>query len=59
MLGMEVYLTLFQDAVTITRQLVEIEVNEVTQMRENKRISEAELNYRVKEIAKKSLDADK
>lgn len=58
-IGMEVFLTIFQNAVAIAPQLVKMENDDAIELYESKKISKAELTYRVKEIAKKSCDADR
>lgn len=58
-IGMEIFLSLFQDIVTIAPKLVRYDLNNVIQVHGNKSISETELRWRIISIAEKSIDADK
>lgn len=58
-IGMEIFLSLFQNAVTIAPHLVESDLQNVIKLYEDKSISETELYWRIGRIAKTSIDADK
>lgn len=58
-IGMEVYLSLFENVVSITPQLIEIELVNTMQLYEDGSLSEVELHWRIKRIVKLSQDANK
>lgn len=57
--GLEVFLSILQNAVTITPRLIENELMQTNQQYEKKAINEVELNVKFGNIVRQSQDADK
>lgn len=58
-IGMEVFLSLFENVVSITPQLIGSELDDIIQQYEDGAVSEVELHWRIKRIVKLSQDANK
>lgn len=57
-IGLECFLSLLENAVTITPRLIESDLKQTIQLYEKKSITELELNLRIGNITKQSIDAD-
>lgn len=57
--ALEIHYSLFQNTVTIAPKLIKNQLDTVIQSYRDKSISETELYWTVKQIAKKSIDMDK
>lgn len=57
--GLEIFLSLFENVVSIAPQLIKTELVNTIQLYEDKSISEMELHWSIKRIVKLSQDADK
>lgn len=58
-IGLEIFLSLFENVVSIVPQLIESELITTVQLYEDKSISDVELYWRIKNIVMLSQDADK
>lgn len=58
-IGMEVFLSLYENIVSITPQSIGSELDDIIQQYEDGSVSEVELHWRIKRIVKLSQDANK